>query len=833
LKDGRRPNFDMRHDLRYAIRTLARTPGFAAAAVLSLALGIGANSAIFSVASALLLRPLPYRDAGRLVILWNRSPGLGIAEDWFSTAQYFDIRNGQQSFDEVAIVIGANANLTGDGEPERIGTIRVSSNLLPMLGVRPLLGQLFVAEDDVPGAAGRALLGYGTWTRRYGGDPAVVGRSIVLNGQTYKIAGVLPPAFSLRQEVVPTLGVVADAEVVLPLPLPPNAPQIRSREDYNVVAKLKPGATVGRAQAEMDALTARLRGEHPDLYPPNGGLTFSVVPLQEQVVGNVRRSLLILAGAVGFVLLIACANVANLLLSRAVARQREMAIRAAIGASRGRLVRQLLTESVLLALAGGALGLVFAVGSLQGIRILGAKSVPRLHEIAIDPAVLLFTLAVSALSGVIFGLAPALRLGRLNVQRALQDAAGRGVSGAGSLWGRGHGLRRLLVAAELALSVVLLIGAGLLVRSFARLQHVAPGFNADSVLTFELTMTGRKYADAQALTETYRQLWRGLAAVPGVTAAGGVSALPLSQMMSWGPITVEGRTPPPGEKFINADQRVAAAGYFRAMEIPLLRGRLFTDEDTRSTPRVVLVDDFMARQIWPGEDPVGKRIRTGGIDTNVNAPWMTVVGVVGRIKQDTLESDSRIAVYLPHAQFSSRAMNVVVRGGGGSAATLAPVVRAAIRAIDPDLPLYNVRTMASRVDESLARRRFSMLLLTLFAVLALGLATIGVYGVIAYLVSHGTRELGIRMALGATPARILAGVVAHGLAIALAGVGLGLACAFALTRLMRSLLYGVEPSDPLTFLGIALALIAIALIASLVPALRAARIDPIASLRSE
>ena len=818
------------HDLRYALRAARRSPGFTAVAVLSLALGIGANSAIFSVASALLLRPLPYQDAHRLVILWNRSPGLGIAEDWFSTAQYFDIKHGQQAFDEVAIVIGANANLTGDGEPERVGTIRVSSNLLPLLGVRPLLGQLFVPEDDVAGAAGTALLGYGTWVRRYGSDPGVVGRSLLVNGQSYRIVGVLPRSFSLRQEVVPTLGVVADAELVLPLPLPPNAPQIRGREDYNVVAKLKPGVSVRQAQAEMDGLTARLRRDHPELYPPNGGLTFSVVPLQEQVVGDVRRSLVILVGAVGFVLLIACANVANLLLSRAVARQREMAVRAALGAGRARLVRQLLTESLLLALAGGALGRVFAALSLQGIRVLGAKSVPRLHEIGIDTGVLAFTLAVSALSGLLFGLAPALRLGRVDLQRALQDA-GRGAAGAGSVWGRGQNLRRSLVVAELALSVVLLIGAGLLVRSFAHLQQVSPGFNVSDVLTFELTMTGRKYADVQALSETYRQLWARLARIPGVTAAGGVSALPLSQMMSWGPITIEGRTPPPGEKFVNADQRMVAGGYFRAMEIPLLQGRDFNEQDTRANPRVAIVDEYMARQMWPGQDPIGKRLRTGGIDTNVNAPWMTVVGVVGRIKQDTLESESRIALYLPHAQVPARAMNVVVRARG--AAALTSLVRREIRELDPDLPLYGVRTMEARVDESLARRRFSMLLLTLFAALALGLATIGIYGVIAYLVSQGTRELGIRLALGATPSRILGAIVAHGMSIAAVGVGLGLAGAFALTRVMGSLLYGVRASDPLTFLGIAALLTAIALAASLIPARRAARIDPVVSLRTE
>ena len=397
-------------DVRYAIRALRASPGFAIAALLSLALGIGANTAIFSVASALLLRPLPYTNADRQVILWNTSPGLGITEDWFSTAQYFDIRNGQQSFADVAIAIGANANLTGDGEPERIGTIRVSSNLLPLLGVRPLLGELFSASDDKPGATGKALIGFGTWMRRYGGNRSVVGRSLTLNGQLYEVIGVLPSSFSLPREVMPTLGVVDDADVLLPLPLPANAAETRNREDYNIIATLKPGVTIGQARAELDVLTARLRREHPDFYPPNGGLSFRVLPLQEQAVGRVRLALLVLAASVAFVLLIACANVANLLLSRAIGRQREIAVRAVLGASRWRIVRELLTESFLLSGLGGVLGVLMALLCQRGIKALGESSVPRLDEIGFDWRVLLFAVAVSVLAGAIFGLAPAWRL---------------------------------------------------------------------------------------------------------------------------------------------------------------------------------------------------------------------------------------------------------------------------------------------------------------------------------------------------------------------------------------------------------------------------------------
>jgi predicted permease len=818
-------------DLRYAARGFLCAPGFTIAALLSIAIGVGANTAIFSVVSALLLRPLPYQGADRLTILWNRSPGLGIAEDWFSTAQYFDIRNGHTGFESVAIAIGGNFNLTGDGEPERVGTIRVSSNLLPMLGVRPIVGQLFDPQDDAPGRTGRALLGYGTWMRRYGGNTGVIGKLLTLNGQPYEVIGVLPPAFDLPREVLPTLGGAEHAEIMVPLPLGPDAARVRNGEDYNILGKLKPGVTVEAAQREMDAITARLRSEHPDFYPPNGGLTFSIVPLQDYVVGGVRPALFVLIGAVAFVLLIACANVANLLLSRALARQREIAVRTAIGASAGRIVRQLLTESVLLAVMGGLVGLLFSYWTLEGIRVLGSKSVPRLHEITIDGGVLLFTLAISILAGAIFGLAPAVRLSRVDLQENLKESS-RGASAGSAVWGRGQNVRRLLVVAELALSVMLLIGAGLLIRSFAHVQQVPPGFNSANVLTLELTMTGRKYADAAKVLETYKLLWEKLKTLPGVAAVGGVSALPLSNMMAWGPITVEGRVPAAGEKFINVDIRVVGGDYFAAMEIPLRSGRLFNEHDTRETYRAVIVDEHMAAQLWPGADPIGKRIRTGGFDVKADTPWMTVVGVVGRVKQDALDADSRMAIYHAHTQRPGRAMNVVVRSGSDPAA-LTSAVRNQIREIDPDLPLYNVRTMEQRVDDSLARRRFSMLLLTLFACLALGLAAIGIYGVIAFLVSQSTREVGIRMALGATPREILMLIVRQGLVVTVIGVVAGLAGAFVLTRFMNTLLFGVHATDPLTFVAIAAALAMVAVLASYVPARRAARVDPMVSLRSE
>ena len=817
-------------DIRFALRSFAKSPWFTLAAVLSLAIGIGANTSIFSVANALLLRPLPYADPDRLVILWNRSPGLGITQDWFSTAQYFDIKTSHHGFEQIAIAIGGNYNLTGRGDPERVGAVRVSSNLLPMLGVHPSLGRLLTPDEDLPGHAATAVLTDGMWARGFGRDPHVLGTSIIINGQTYEIVGVLPQSFSLPQEVVPLLDGTHQADLFLPLPFSPTAAsQVRDHEDYNIVGKLKPGVSVQQAQAEMDTITARLRRDFPENYPPNGGLTFDIVPLLEQVVGNVRWSLWVLLGSVSFVLLIACANVANLMLSRAVARQQEIAVRTALGATRWHVVRQLLTESLLISLCGGALGIFICLVSVRWMHILGTKSIPRLQDVGIDGRVLVFTLLLSVFSGILFGLAPALRVSRLDLNSTLKDAS-RGSAGTSAVWGHGNNLRRLLVVSELSLSVVLLIGAGLLIRSFARLQNVSPGFNPSGVLTFDLTMTGRRYNDKQSVLNTYRQLWEGLERSPGAIAAGGVTSLPLSEAFAWTPITVEGRVPLPGEKFLNADERLVAGHYFEAMEIPLRRGRLFNDQDDMTKPTAVIVDEYMADQLWPGQDPIGKRIHI--VELPSKDPWQTVVGVVGRVKQDSLDSNPRIAFYLAHTQFPARAMTVAFRSRTDSAAMLS-ATKSELRALDPDLPMYHVRTMEQQVNESLAQRRFSMLLLGFFAGIALVLATIGIYGVMAYLVNQGTRELGIRIALGASQGNILSLVVRQGMILAVSGVTIGLAAAFLLTRLLRSLLFGVQASDPITFAGISLLLGMITLLACYIPAQRAARIDPLVSLRCE
>jgi predicted permease len=816
-------------DVRYALRGLAKARGFAVVALLSLAIGIGANTAIFSMVNTLLLRPLPYKDANRLAILWNRSPGLGITEDWFSTAQYFDIKTGHHGFEDVAIAIGGNENLTGDGEPERVGTIHVSSNLLAMLGITADKGRLFVSSEDVKGSPGTAVLSYGFWVRHFGSDPRVIGKSLTINGSTYQVIGILARSFSLPREVLPTLGGAEQAEILLPLPLGPDAPQFRDREDYNIMAKLKPGVSVQQAQAGMNTITARLRRDFPANYPPNGGLTFGIVPLSDQVVGDSRTALFVLLFAVAFVLLIACANVANLQLSRALGRQKEIALRMAVGASRARIARQLITESLLLSLFGGALGILLAFASLKWVRILGPGSIPRLDYITIDARVLLFTLLISLVSGTMFGLVPSFRISLIDIHSTLKEG-GRASADTGAMWGRGRSFRKSLVVSELALSVLLLIGAALLIRSFANLQSVSPGFNAKNVLTLELAMSGDKYREEQFALATYKRIGEQLENLPGVKYVGAITSLPLSQMFAWGPITVEGRIPPPGENFINADVRVVNGHYFQAMQIPLREGRFFNESDTKTSPPVGIVDEYMAKELWPNQSPLGKRVHNGGVTDK--DPWITVVGVVGRIKQYTLDSDSRIAIYYPQTQFVTHEMNVVVRTSGDPAA-LYSAARKEIQSVDPDLPIFHPVTMDERVQESLARRRFSMLLLSLFAGLAVALATIGIYGVVSYVVNQGTREIGIRLALGATPRAILHLVIGRGMALAIPGVIIGLFGGLAFTRTMRGLLFGVSPIDPLTFVAIPVLLVLVALLASYIPAQRATRVDPTVSLRSE
>jgi predicted permease len=809
-------------DLRYAARMLRKNAALTMVIVLSLAVGIGANTAIFSVVNALLLKPLPYPEPDRLAILWLRSPGIGIPQDWPSPGQYMDIKAENHSFDELSISIGGSFSLTGRDRPERLEGMRTSSTLLDMLGAKPLLGRTLLAEEDQPGKPPVALLTHGLWKRLFGGDPQIVGRSLTLNGKQYTVAGVLRPDFLLNSEVVPTVAAIEKVEILLPLPFGADAVNRRGDENYNIVGRLKPGVTMREAQEDIAAIAGRIRNkDHRDRT-----FTISVVPLLDQVVGNVRRSVLIMLGAVTLVLLIACANVANLLLSRATGREKEVAIRAALGAGRMRLVRQLLTESVLLGVLGGAAGLLVAVLTLYLVRDINPGNIPRLDAIRIDGSVLAFTFGVSILTGIIFGMAPAVRVARVDLNSSLKSG-GRSSQTEGGFTVARHGLRSLLVITELALSMVLLIGAGLLIRSFARLASVPPGFNPDHVISMRSAEAGPKYQQDKARIQYYQQIGERISRLPGVQSQGAVSTLPLTASVSWGGILIEGYTPPPSEPEVQVDMRVATNDYFRTMEIPLLQGRFFSDHDTSDVPKVVVIDDKMAKRFWPHESAVGKRMRA-----NVKDPWFTVVGVVGTVKQYGLDIDGRMVVYYPEQQSADGDLYLVARTSNDPASVASAMVRE-IHAIDAGVPVFEVRTMQERLHDSLARQRFSMAVLGGFAGFAMLLAAVGVYGVISYMVTQGAHDIGLRMALGAQQRNILGLVVKQGMALAAIGIVAGLMGAFSLTRVMASLLFGVSATDVVTFSAVTLFLVAIALVASYVPALRATRVDPVVALHYE
>jgi predicted permease len=809
-------------DLRYAVRMLRKNFAFTAVIVLSLAIGIGANTAIFSVVNALLLKPLPYPEPDRLAILWLRSPGIGIPQDWPSPGEYMDIKAENHSFDELSISIGGSFNLTGRDHPERLEGMRTSSTLLDMLGAKPLLGRTFLPEEDQPGKPPVVLLTYGVWKRLFGGDPQIVGRSLTLSGNQFTVAGVLRPDLLLNNEVVPTVAAIEKVEILLPLPFGADAVNRRGDENYNIVGRLKPGVTMAQAQQDIAAIAGRIRiKDHRDRT-----FTISVVPLLDQVVGNVRRSVLIMLGAVTLVLLIACANVANLLLSRATGRAKEVAIRAALGAGRVRLMRQLLTESVLLGVLGGAAGLLVAVLSLFVVRDINPGNIPRLDAIRIDGTVLAFTFGVAILTGIIFGMAPAIRVARVDLNSSLK-AGGRSSQTEGGFNMARQGLRSLLVIAELALSMVLLIGAGLLIRSFTRLASVPPGFNPEHVISMRLAEAGPKYRSDKARIQFYQQIGDRISRLPGVQAQGAVSTLPLTASVGWGGILIEGYTPPPSEPELQVDMRVATNDYFRTMEIPLAQGRFFNDHDTSDVPPVVLIDEKMAKRFWPRESAIGKRVRS-----SPKNPWFTVVGVVGTVKQYGLDIDGRMVVYYPEQQSADGGLYLVARTSNDPASAASAIVRE-IHAIDPGVPVIEVRTMQERLHDSLARQRFSMAVLGGFAGFALLLAAVGVYGVISYMVTQGTHDIGLRMALGAQPRNILGLVVRQGMTLAAIGMVVGLIGAFSLTRVMATLLFGISATDTVTFSAVTLFLGAIALVASYVPALRATRVDPVIALHYE
>lgn len=809
-------------DLSYGLRSLAKNPAFTLVAVLSLAIGIGANSAIFSVTNALLLKPLPYKDADRLVILWNRSPGLNIERDWFSLGQYLDIKIENNVFENVAVTLGGSYNLTGEGIPEHVEGARVSSSLFQMIGAQSLYGRVLLSEDDEKGKAPNVVLSNAFWQRRFGSDPEVIGKTLRLNDNNFTIAGVLAPGISLHKEVMPTLNGIQRVDVFLPLPVSDADRANRGGEDFNVFAKLKPGVTIAQAQAEMDALTARMKQQYPQFYPANGGLTFSVVPLLEQVVGDIRLALYVLLGAVGLVLLIACANVANLLLARAAVRQKEIAIRAAIGASRPRLIRQFLTESILLALGGGILGLGLAFVTVRTLRLFGSANIPRLPEIGVDGRVLAFTFLVSLMTGVIFGLVPAWRTSQVDLNDVLKDG-GRSSSGSGH-----NRIRNLLVVLEIAMSLVVLICAGLLIRSYQHVLKANPGFKPNGVFSLRLSLPAARYTTPESVYNFYKQLGERVRQLPGVESAGSSLVLPLSSYSAaWGPIKVEGYIPKSSSEMIISNERFVSPDYLRTMGLPLVKGRYFDERDIRGAEDVTLVNEQFAQRFWPNEDPIGKRVERGG-----NGKWRKVIGVVRDEKQVSLEDEPLISLFHPIDQFNIRTRYLVARTSAAPEQLLASV-KNQVGALDPELPVYDVDTMEQRLHNALARRRFAMQLLGVFAVVAMILAAIGIYGVMSYWVSQRRHEIGIRMALGAEPLNILQLVIRQALILVSIGISLGLAGAFAFTRVMKSLLFGVGTTDVLTFAAISLLLGMIALLASYLPARRAARVDPIIALRYE
>jgi predicted permease len=805
-------------DFSFAVRTLRKNFGLSTVVVLSLGLGIGANTAIFSVVNALLLNPLPYPQPERLANIWLRSPGLGIFRDWPSPGQYMDLRNENHSFEETALAQLRTMTVTGLGQPQRVNAIRTQSALLPMLGAKPMMGRLLLPEEDAPGKPRAAVLTYALWRRLYSSDPTAVGKVITLNGNPYTIDGVLTRDFSISAEAMPSEDPMDKADLFLSMPLGPDALANRGDENYNIVVRLRRGVTVAQAQKDVDAIAARIRVK--DKRDRTFGMW--VVGLQDQVVGDVRRALLVLLGSVALVLLIACANVANLLLTRAAGRQKEIAIRTALGANASRIVRQLLTESLVLAGMGGVAGLLVARLALAVVRTMNPGNIPRLDEIEIRGPVLAFTFGVSVMTGILFGMAPAWRAVRTDLNKPLK-AGGRSGSDGGLRLGRNR-LRGLLVVSELALSLVLLVGAGLLLRSFTRLQGVSPGFVADHLLTMSVGITGPNYRTDKEVAQFTHDILERVGRLSGVKAAAMNSSLPLTGAVGWGGVNVEGYAPPPGEE-LQVDMRITTPDYFRAMGIPLLKGRAFSDRDTEESERAAIIDERFAQRFWPKDNPIGKHIWY-----NPKKP-LTIVGVVGSVKQESLNSDSKIVAYFPYQQGTGGGGYLVVKTAGPAEITGA-VIRE-IHAVNPVAVVFDVATMETRVSRSVARERFAAAMLGGFALFALLLAGVGVYGVMSYLVARSTHDIGVRMALGARPGSILGLVVRQGMELTLLGLVGGLGGAIALTRLMASLLFGVTATDGMTFSTVVVLLAMVALAATVIPAQRAMRVDPMTALREE
>ncbi|HEX7122416.1 MAG TPA: ABC transporter permease [Gemmatimonadaceae bacterium] len=812
-------------DLRHALRRLRHSPAFSAIVVLTLALGIGANTAIFSVVNTVLLRPFPYRDSERLVVIDHYYPSLNNLEAGASAPGFRDLRDQGQIFDGVFVQTGWQPALTGMGEARRVMGSRVSGQFFTTLGVPPLRGRVLREDEDVPGSNRVAVISYGMWQRDFGGEDGVVGRSVILNDEPYEIVGVMPPSFHDFFN--------RRADVWVPLALGPEefADDRRTYEWLSLIARLKPGVTVDRARQEMAAFAERLKQDYPNNYARTW--TLKVETLVEKNAGSIRPVLLVLLGAVGFVLLIACANVANLMLVRASGRLKEIAVRAALGATRGDLIRQLLAESVVLSVLGGALGLGVAWAGIRAVVALQPANVPRVDELAIDGYVMLFTFVVAIGTGIIFGLVPALRASRTNLQDTLKEG-GR----TGSADRSGHALRRSLVVAEMALALTLLMGAGLLIKSFSRLTEVDPGFDSNRLLTFMLALPAAKYPEPEVRLAFWDRVIPAIAQVPGVTGVGTTTNIPFGGNWSTGSFSIEGYQPPEGQPGPWGDLRLVNETFHEVMRIPLLRGRYFTPRDDANATPVAIVDEGLVRRYWPNDDPIGKRITFDDPQSSDSVDWITVVGVVGHAKHEGLDAESRVQVYFPLRQlraigfWGGAFQGVVVRTAGDPLQAL-PAVRNAVNAIDSDIPISLPSTMEQNIARSMGQRRFAMLLLGLFAGLALLLASIGIYGVMSYAVTQRSHELGIRMTLGATRGNVLGLVLKSGMTLVLVGSAIGVAGAFAMRRVIEGQLYGIAATDPATFAVVVGALVAVAALATLVPAIRATRVDPVVALREE